>query len=292
MLEIKKHIFDFAENIDINDKKVKRKALAKMDEYYLDEENELKSWIDKGDTCIFAFEGLGEGFGSVTDSDNVAPRCYHKPPYNYLNAMMVVTKGKNIVYVTRRASTLPDGRPGNIAGSGTTTLHAGIYDYMQYWHKGYAALIPIYPRYEESSTEEYTLPGWYKTPNHEFYSGKCSATDIHACDDTPKIEKYANSMGCQIIYSEDYFDFGLAVGFLSDKPTEDASKKPVGTNMKGIIGEDSDCVNNGARVKVKYILDRTYDEKNKVYSEGIFYPTSHEVCSEKCKYCNLTVIKS
>ena len=93
----------------INDIEVEEKALLKMNEYYFNNP-QIKSVVDGENadcnTCIFAFEGLG---GDIGNKNSLHPN-------GYLKAMMVVTKGKNIVYVTRNASTLPDIRPDTAPG--------------------------------------------------------------------------------------------------------------------------------------------------------------------------------
>ncbi len=242
-------------------------ALKKMDEYYADESNGLKAFIDGQDcdcgTCIFAFEGLGGDLGSIS--------VLH--PNGFLKAMMVVTEGKQIKYVTRNASTFPDERPNNFPGSGITTLTEGIYDYNDGYHNDYTALIPTYKNY----------PGWYYNTTNGFYTEYTKGVNIHATGVNAGSGKSAHSKGCQTVYVGDYFEFGKKAGFL------DCSCNPsyipttgIGTALPGIIGKNNGYKRN---ISIKYILNRDYDEKNTSYiSSGVFYPENH-TCNEKCKYC-------
>jgi len=292
VLEVKKHIFDFAENIDINDKKVKRKALVKMDEYYLDEENELKSWIDKGDTCIFAFEGLGDP--SLKEDDGDVTNVSAEHPIWMYNAMMVVTKGKEIKYVTRRASTLPDDATGpndkdkNWRTIGPTTLKEGIYGYRTGNHGGkYVGMRP---------TDDPRKSWYYKTS--KFYCADSEVTNLHAGYHS-FFNNSKNSAGCQLVHYKDYISFGKAVGFLdaTNSSLTDIShiySIPLELGFGGIIGNKTGLVGGGKSVDitVKYIIDRTYDNQNPYkgdsvyadekygdnsssYPNGIFYPLEH-----------------
>ena len=103
---------------------VDSRALAKMEEYY-NSDAALKTWIDDGEKCIFAFEGLG-----ATDTGgntNTGIPYYH--PNGAYNAMMVVTEGRNVIYVTMKASTLPD-----CPATGGQTTKPGIYNYATGTH--------------------------------------------------------------------------------------------------------------------------------------------------------------
>lgn len=300
-LTVVKHVFEFADGVSIDDADVREKALCMMDEYY--KNKEIADVVDgresKCDTCIFAFEGLGSGKqgSSATTDPN-----YHENG-GYLKAMMIVTKGKIIEYVTRNASTLPDNRPDKLSPKqymkkygtsylASTTLDAGIYDYETGYHKSsYLALLPS--KWNEKSTE---WKGWYlNSDDNDFHSGDCSGVNIHASGINPKESKLeANSLGCQLVYGGDYYDFGKKVGFLNERLTGISPTTSISTTLSSIIGVDS-----GYRVdvRVKYILNRDYDEKNKHYEKesnhdcnnGVFYPISHHTCitqgDYKCTEC-------
>lgn len=111
----------------------------------------------------------------------------------------------------------------------------------------------------------------------------------------PKESKLeANSLGCQLVYGGDYYDFGKKVGFLDESLTGISPTNSISTTLSSTIGVDSGY---RADVKVKYILNRDYDEKNKHYrkesdhdcNNGVFYPISHHACitqgDYKCTEC-------
>ncbi len=260
----------------------RERALCKMDEYYnLDEINIVANRANGDNTCIFAFEGLGEGFGGISENNqNTAPYCYHKLPYNFLNAMMVVTKGKKIKYVTRRASTLPDWRPEPESIDRTTTLIDGIYEYKTGNHKSsYIALCPV------------NIPwnSWYlsnDSADTSFNPGTADGINLHATSKTPlSPSSGAHSQGCQTVYWADYIEFGKQVGFLKDISYKDKDFKSVSDYMPDVIGKyyskaelesNPNLSTNALDLTVKYIVDRCFDQKNNNtdYPKGVFYPVS------------------
>ena len=262
-----------------------------MNAYYNDNPD-IKSVVDGTNpdcnTCIFAFEGLGEGFGGNSTE--------HPIEYKYLSAMMVVTKGKSIVYITRRASTLPDNRPDKAPyDDATTTLKEGIYDYYSGYHKNsYAALKPY------SSTGIIDWPSWYLNGDeNSFHSDTCEAINIHASGQNPQKDKnLANSLGCQTVYTGEYINFGQAVGFIDASVVNDWETAEIKTVTAFLPPKIGPSKNKKIDINIKYVLDRTYDEKNKYYENnvnsncknGIFYPIAgtHECITEgefMCKKC-------
>ena len=274
-----------------------------MNAYYNDNPD-IKSVVDGTNpdcnTCIFAFEGLGGNFGGTS--------VIH-PEKSYLKAMMVVTKGKDIKFVTRNASTLPDERPNNYPGEGITTMFEGIYDYKEGYHYGYSAL---------RLNPETDRQGWYKedlseeevkanVADNKFYSNNCKGINIHASGMNPATEDNANSKGCQTVHSYDYVEFGKAVGFLKSECEDEDPSSGITNAFKNHLGVSNEVL---LPINVKYILDRTYDKKNsyyydklseleegsdeynnyvesyKDYLNGIFYPINHEECHAKCLHCD------
>ena len=286
-LTVVKHVFEFADGVSIDDADVREKALTKMNVYYKDKE--IADVVDGRDTecntCIFAFEGLGSGLhGGGTE----AKPDYHKE-HGFLCAMMVVTKGNKIKYVTRRASTLPDNRPGNTPGDGTTTLHDGIYDYKGDYHTAdganYAALIPTDPDNPEVTVQ---LPGWYLNSADNFFSGVCTGINIHATGQNPQAVGGEFSQGCQTVYSKDYIEFGKAVGFLKSDCQDTNPISKISASFTEHLNPSKEMLQE---IKVKYILDRTFDEKNKqhqvdkyIFDNGVFYPI-HHTCEGNCTFC-------
>lgn len=251
------HYFDFKDGVEISDATIREQALCAMDKHYKENKSSLQAHIDDGKTCIFAFEGLGQCYGGTSDC--------HPKPYKFLTAMMLVTWGHKIVYVTRRASTLPDIPPESEGAA--TTLKEGVYDYRKGFHRSqYAALFPKY------SNDEKTWPGWYFDDINGFYCGACIGINLHATGENPS-EQNSHSLGCQTVYVKDYLDFGKAVGFLDPDVNGNPSSNGYTKELAKIIGEGN---NNSIDVDVKYILDRSYDQKNTAGNEnGVFYPVSH-----------------
>lgn len=258
------HIFSFDSTATFNrdDAESATNAMYLMDDYYNNNasvRNAANSSNSTNNACVFAFEGLGGNVGIINDLH----------PEGYLKAIMIVTRGKKIVYITRNASTLPDLRPNNSPGSGITTLKEGVYDYKTGDHKGeYIALVP----------DSLNWQGWYINNNGEFYTGVCSGINIHATDYCPP-SNGNHSEGCQTIRYTDYVAFGKAVGFLKSTVQNVTSLSGgVTASVKSKTGTTSGS--NDISVSVKYILDRTFDENNDFYrrdtghncQDGIFYP--------------------
>lgn len=279
------NIFSDPDNVMPEDPIVKYKALNKMELYYKNNPT-LRLSINNGETCIFAFEGLGDP--SLKEKDgNVRNTSAIHPIWLY-NAMMVVTKGKEIVYVTRRASTLPDYETGIYSEDGDekgpTTLKEGIYEYATGNHNStYVALRP---------TDDPRI-SWYRNDG-EFLCGKSTGTNLHAGTDHFS-SGYENSSGCQIVHYKDYISFGIAVGFLEGNLSDLTSSSHLGDDLYNVIGKVDDKEKDFSKfTKVKYILNRDFDNQNTYtgnsentddtpdYSNGVFYPFEHEHIDGVC----------
>ena len=196
-----------------NNSDIEAKALRKINEYY-STTPEIKAVVDGNNpdcnTCIFAFEGLGDPSLKDNDTKEYCKESKEHPIWCFM-AMMVVTKGKEIVYVTRRASTLPDRATAYSYSTpqrekGPTTLKEGVYGYYMGNHAGsYVALRP---------TDDNRI-SWYRNDG-AYVCGYSQGTNLHAS--TAAIsQRYKNSTGCQLVHYQDYVSFGKAVGFLKDK---------------------------------------------------------------------------
>jgi len=252
-----------------NDISLRLKVLDRINYYckYYDEVRAVVTGTDPDcNTCIFAFEGLGGTTGVVNDLH----------PGGFLKAMMVVTKGKEIVYVTRNASTLPDNRPQLESLDETTTLMPGIYNYRVGDHLGqYIALKPIlgsnWPSWYQSSTSN-------SKDYKDFDEGTADGINIHATLHRPPYSGDPFSQGCQTIYWGDYVDFGKAVGFLDKSKKFESSLDPekgLSSYMIDLVGTTVQHNSDDFPNEIKYILDRKYDINNgvsEVYPKGIFYP--------------------
>ncbi len=185
--------------------------------------------------------------------------------------MMVVTKGKNITYVTRRASTLPDNRP---TPTKHTVLTSGIYSYKVGDHnyyiadKKYIALVP--------NTNNWT--GWYEkldesTNEHLGFEVKsCSGINLHANQSYILSNSSGFSEGCQTVYYDDYVAFGKAVGFLDKNKTYTTNKiveDSLGEYMHDLVKTKADNDTVTFPTEIKYVLDRTYDAQNSFYANEL-----------------------
>ncbi len=299
------HIFTWNTNYPLSECD-RELVLSEMDAYYNDESNGLGCYIDKVDengnskrnTCIFAFEGLGDP--SLKDEEIPTNRKNVSDihPIWLYNAMMVVTKGREIVYITRRASTLPDLIPGPLDKSGkSTTLKEEIYDYQTGNHAlddekpsgigegTYIALVPC----------TQPQPSWYKE-NGEFVCGTATGVNIHAGHMYFFKDGSNNSEGCQFVHFKDYISFGKAVGFLNESAPSDLTS--INGNLGPTLHKTIGAVGYGEKdysqqISVKYILCRKYDNQNPykcssdcveedckdnsaLYPNGVFYPINHE----------------
>ena len=272
------HKMEEDENIFTQDteipKEVRGMALEKMNAYYNDNPD-IKSVVDGTNpdcnTCIFAFEGLGDPSLKLLDQ-----KVNYELPENQVSslhqqwrymAMMIVTKGKKIVYVTRRASTLPDQATSYSYNTtnrkkGPSTLKERIYDYKTGVHLGsYLALVP----------SDDDRIAWYRNDAAFVCSGS-QGTNLHAGTGKASPSK-ANSTGCQLVHYKDYISFGKAVGFLKDskdKTLNDLTTtgSSLGTNLGNLTGTNATNSNSHYNyIEVKYILDRTYDKTNSFYSD-------------------------
>ena len=256
-----------------------------MNAYYNDNPD-IKSVVDGTNpdcnTCIFAFEGLGDP--SLKDDDSVPNGRKNTSdihPIWLYNAMMVVTKGKNIVYVTRRASTLPD----KATSSSNTTLKEGIYTYKTGNHPQYKAK-PEDSQYIAMVPTDDPRIAWYKDEEGtSFICKESGGTNLHA-GHMYFFNSGNNSEGCQIVHFKDYISFGKSVGFLKDNNnlTDLTSlESNLGPSMESAIG----IVGNGESyysqdINAKYILDRTYDTPNQNDTIDVFYPLSNQCNTDKC----------
>ncbi len=264
--------FEFEEDVNIDDSDSIQKALQKMTEYYLNNQ-EIKDVVDGNNpdctTCIFAFEGLGDP--SLKEEDIIDKRdekVSKEHPFWRFMAMMVVTEGKKIKYITKKASTFPD-RATSYSYStstrerGPTTLKEGVYSYTMGNHPNksenrYVALRP---------TDDNRV-AWYRNDGN-FVCCESSGTNLHASLAAIS-DRYQNSTGCQVVNYRDYVAFGKAVGFLKDAEDEELKDIPLWTtgsfsaHFHNHLGEATGKF--AKPISVKYVIDRTYDKTNNFYS--------------------------
>lgn len=172
------------------------------------------SSADRQKTVIYMFEGAGS-------SANASKR---------YNAMAVVVKNGDIVYLNRNCTTIPD-RPFEPAKSGlpTATLKSGFYRFTTVNHKGYAALRVVNPqvlRFRNSGS---------------YYDDKASGIDVHRRYHDNLSSSSPNSIGCLLIgnkgtgTSSEYVQFIRAVGIVNSKAK---GTSPYNYRVEGVIVVD------------------------------------------------------
>ena len=228
------NVFKIGEGLTVDEK-----VIEKLEGYYYNNPTTVKDEVDNGGTCIFAFEGLGsyEGGGNNWHPDGM------------YGAMMLVTKGDKITYITKNSSTLPDWATEN-----SKTLKEGIYPYNMGAHREtYTCL-----RHDKSPV----LSCWCRQKDGTFTTKEGKGINIHAAgNNRADLSKNPWSTLCQLIRWSDYVNFGKAVGFLNE-------------NAKDITGGTSAEINRLGRsyaksIDVTYILDRSELPGNQ---KGLFYP--------------------
>lgn len=178
---------------------------------------------DKRGVLVFMFEGVGNN-SSTSKREN---------------AMCVVVKNGNIVYINRNSSSIPDYpfSPSKNGGDPMPTLKSGIYSFSTTNHKSNYAALHI--------NGNANVVRFRSTSN--WYSSTSSAINIHrkSSDSVADWNKsWVNSAGCQLVgktgtsSSSEYAKFIQSVGI-------------VNSNASG-NSKYSYSVNG------KYILDRSY----------------------------------
>jgi len=152
----------------------------------------------KSGTSVFMFEGVGNNSSSS----------------KRLNAMCVVVKNGDIVYLNRNSSTIPDYpfNPYKNEGTPMPTIKSGIYSFTTVNHHGKYAALNVYGakvvRFRSASS---------------FYSSTSSAINVHRRDSdsiAPASSYWVNSAGCLLIgksgtgYNSEYASFIKAVGIV------------------------------------------------------------------------------
>lgn len=190
----------------------------------------LSSTDEKG-TMVFLFEGAGNNASAS----------------KRMNAMCVVVKNGDIVYLNRNSSTIPDYpfNPGKNEGTAMPTLKSGIYSFTTVNHRGkYAALNVSNAAVVRFSSQ------------NSFRDGSSSAINVHRRDSNdiaPASKNWVNSAGCLLVgqsgtsSSGEYARFIQALGIVSSGSGGSATYQ--------------------YSVKGKIVVDRTY-AYNYLYNVG------------------------
>lgn len=178
----------------------------------------LSSSQEKG-TAVYLFEGVG---GDSSSSKR-------------LNAMCVVVKNGDIVYLNRNSSTIPDYpfNPAKNEGDAMPTIKSGIYSFTTVNHRSrYAAL-------NVSNAQVVRFESKYS-----FYDSTSAAINVHRRDSdsiAPSDKSWVNSAGCLLVgksgtgSSSEYASFIKALGIVKSNATAESKYS---TSVKGTIVVD------------------------------------------------------
>ena len=204
------------------------KALLDINTKYA---SQLTSSNEKG-TVVFMFEGVG-------NNSSTSKRT---------NAMCVLVRNGDIIYVNRNSSTIPDYpfNPAKNEGTAMPTIRSGIYNFTTVNHRGkYAAL-------------NVTNASVVRFKNKNSFSNSTStAINVHRRDSdniAASNANWVNSAGCLLIgksgksNTSEYAHFIQALGIVSGNARGDAKKS---NNVSG-----------------KIVVDRTYAYS---YLSGVGY---------------------
>lgn len=171
------------------------KALLSINSKYA---GQLNSTNEKG-TCVFMFEGVG-------NNSSASKR---------MNAMCLVVKNGDIVYLNRNCSTIPDYpfNPAKNGGDAMPTIKSGIYSFTTVNHRGkYAAL-----NVSNASVVRFKSKS-------SFYNSTSYAINVHRRDSNdiaPSSKSWVNSAGCLLVgqsgtsSSGEYAKFIQALGIVA-----------------------------------------------------------------------------
>ena len=177
---------------DTNGMDIGSKALEIMENKYNKKEH-IKDMVDNDGMCIFAMEGLGENSGTGISS---------LFPDGRYGAMLVVTKGNVVEFVTRHASTLPSALEITGNSKGIATVKEGVYYIAGKNHQG---KYPAFGVHTEDTNDYYSLPCTRKEIGASgSQDDTADGINIHTA---PNNTGELYSEGCQMIRSKDYIDF-------------------------------------------------------------------------------------
>lgn len=188
------------------------KALLSVNSKYAPK---LSSSQQKG-TVVYLFEGVG---GDSSSSKR-------------LNAMCVVVKNGDIVYLNRNSSTIPDYpfNPAKNEGTAMPTIKSGIYSFTTVNHRSKYAALNVSDaqvvRFDSKSS---------------FYDSTSSAINIHRRDTNsvaPSNKTWVNSAGCLLVgksgtgSGSEYASFIKALGIVKSNATAESK---LSTSVKGTV---------------------------------------------------------
>lgn len=186
---------------DLNGMNVDKKALEIMEKMYKENTN-IKTMVDGDGLSIFAMEGLGENSGQGI------PSLF---PNGRYGAVLVVTKGNVVKFVTNHATTLPSALELEGYEKGTSTLMEGVY----YIHgKNHQNKYPAFALNTEFEQLYDNMPVTRKVLGESrSYKTTGDSINLHtAPNDTGPLY----SEGCQMIRSQDYIDFLFITGLAKE----------------------------------------------------------------------------
>lgn len=252
---------------DIKEFDVTLKDLQIIEEKYFTAP-EINKHIDDGGVCIFGLEGSGAYSGKGI------PELF--PDGKRYGAKIVVTKGLDVVFVTKHASTVPsilynkDANPEKMEKKHVAILNDGVYFFKSKKHLGVYPALGVYLNEVDSS--------YYKLPcirnDHDNkgipievgYTDEASGINIHtAPNDTGQLY----SLGCQLIRAEDYIKFLFKTGCVStdDAMAEELKGKPIESSIV-FKGENAYQIGDEPRTMDKYGNTYTREKDGMKDSKG------------------------
>jgi len=209
---------------------------------------DVEQRMRSGERMVFAFEGAGNYDGTIaTNLTTTHPNAH---PNGRYGAMLVVMRGMNILYITRRASTLPDNPTGTSGTSRSATVHNGVYNFHSQRHQGTYPTIQIRPL----GSERYTpVPAVYAHPN--FQGSTAVGINTHSAD-APFSLTSNWSMGCIIMNFRDYPNFLDALDFITNQGQLNDARNAITRNaMRNQLSPAPR--GNFTAINGVYVIDRT-----------------------------------
>ena len=174
------------------------KALLSVNSKY---SSKLSS-TDKKGTVVFMFEGVG-------NNSSASKR---------MNAMCVLVKNGDVVFLNRNCSTIPDYpfTPSKNGGDPMPTLKSGVYNFSTVNHRGYAALNVNGAKVVRHKSQK----SYFNCTSSQINVHRRSTDNI-----APSTDNWVNSAGCLIIgksgkaSSDEYASFIKTVGIVGKNAT-------------------------------------------------------------------------
>ena len=230
---------------DPNGNNISEEILTLMKEKYKNENKQydnVRKMYDEGGLCIFAFEGKGNNTGESSEKN------LHLGGKRY-GAMMVVTIGNKVEFVTYEASTLPAKLNGKISED-------GVFHIQQRRHQDYYAAFQL----NKGNYIDTTSTGKDANGNPVRIDNKANGVNIHTAPD--KVGNLYSEV-CHTINSKDYLPFLYASGLVDKNDPMAIALEAYGTNIESSIKF------RGENAYAEAGEDRFHDKSEKRYARSI-----------------------